>query len=139
MDLAARFWAKVDRRGDDECWPWMGSLNQAGYGQLWGGKDDDRWWLRAHRVAYELLVGPIPEGMTLDHRCRHRWCVNPADLEPVPNAVNVMRGVGVGPTNAAKTHCPRRHPLPAPNGRGERMCLPCKRRRQSEWKRRNAA
>lgn len=140
MAIAPRFWARVDRSGGPHaCWPWTGALHSSGYGVLWGGRDDARRWLRAHRVAYELLVGPIPDGMQLDHLCRNRRCVNPAHLEPVTLVENVMRGVGVGPTNAAKTHCPRRHPLPERGGPRGRICLPCKRRRQQEWKARKAA
>lgn len=140
MAVADRFWPKVDRSGGPgACWIWTGALHTAGYGVLWGGRDDARRWLRAHRVAYELLVGPIPDGMTLDHLCRNRRCVNPDHLEAVSNVENVMRGVGLGPTNAAKTLCPNGHRLPERIGPGERVCLPCKRRRQSEWKRRNVA
>lgn len=83
-----RFWAKVDRRGSDECWPWTGAKLQHGYGHLKVGES----YPPAHRVAYELLVGPIPEGLQIDHLCRVRDCVNPAHLEPVTNAENGRRG-----------------------------------------------
>lgn len=101
-----RLWSKVDRRSTDECWLWTASTaGAAGYGRLWrNGKA-----VRAHRLVYELLVGPIPAGLELDHLCRNRPCVNPAHLEPVSGAENLRRGEGFGGTNARKTHCPRGH------------------------------
>lgn len=100
--LTERFWAKVDRRADDECWPWLGSITGVGYGNLKRGEKNSS----AHRLAYELVVGPIPEGMTLDHLCHtndlacsggvacpHRRCVNPAHLEVVTLTENVLRGL----------------------------------------------
>src|SRR5690625_5273114 len=75
-----RFWSKVDV-GD--CWLWMGTQTkqpgEGGYGQL---RLDGRMQV-AHRVSYELLCGPIPSGMSLDHLCRVRLCVNPDHLEVV--------------------------------------------------------
>lgn len=74
-----RFWAKVLKT--DSCWLWQGRKNDNGYGlMLVDGKN-----VRAHRFAYELLVGPIPEGLDLDHvrarGCTNRHCVNPAHLD----------------------------------------------------------
>lgn len=83
----ARFIEKVDRSG--ECWIWTAAKKPNGYGQFHAG----RTMVRAHRWAYEHLVGPIPADMTLDHLCRVRACVNPAHLEPVTNAENHHRGV----------------------------------------------
>lgn len=82
-----------------------------GYGQFWAnGKNR-----RAHRVAFELLVGPIPEGQTLDHLCRVRACVNPAHLEPVPVRENLLRGVGVCASNVRKDTCKHGHPFTPDN------------------------
>lgn len=82
-DVAA-FWSKVDKSG--ECWIWNGSL-QRGYGQAqFGGKPK-----RAHRVAYELQVGPIPDGLALDHLCHVKSCVRPSHLEPVTLSENTQR------------------------------------------------
>ncbi len=72
----------------DGCWRWTGSVTPQGYG-MFAFSDEGK---RAHRVMYELLVGPIPEGLTLDHLCRVRHCVNPEHLEPVTLAENVRRG-----------------------------------------------
>ena len=76
---------------DDECWLWTASLRD-GYGQLrYEGRIRG-----AHVVIYELLVGPVPTELELDHLCRARRCVNPAHMEPVTHAINLWRGVGVG-------------------------------------------
>lgn len=72
---------------DDGCVEYTGCISATGYG--WLAKDGGR--MLAHRAAYELLVGPIPAGLTLDHLCRNTKCCNPAHLEPVTNAENVRR------------------------------------------------
>jgi hypothetical protein len=85
---------------------------------------------RAHRVAYELLVGPIPDGMHLDHLCRTPACVNPAHLEPVTPRVNSLRGVSFSAVNATKETCPAGHPYSADNTylsptKRNRLCRTC--------------
>lgn len=78
-----------DRLEVGDCWEWTGSLTQAGYGHMSvDGKLD-----YTHRIVWELLVGPIPEGLVIDHLCRNRACCNPDHLEPVEQAVNVRRGI----------------------------------------------
>lgn len=74
------------------CWYWIGNWNSGnGYGKVWWqGKA-----AMAHRVIYELLIGPIPDGLVLDHKCRHRACCNPHHLEPVTVKENTMRGDAV--------------------------------------------
>ena len=90
LTLSERFEAKVERL-ESGCWKWMGALLDTGYGVLHEGGKVGR-ALRAHRVAYELYRGEIPEGLVLDHLCHNRWCVNPEHLEAVTNHVNVLRG-----------------------------------------------
>lgn len=122
----AAFWARVEKT--PACWLWKGSLNQ-GYGQFAFRKKI----VRAHRFAYELLVGPIPDRLTLDHLCRVRACVNPDHLEPVTDRENILRGTGLSARNAARTHCKRGHLFDEANtynnGR-RRRCRACKNEQQ---------
>lgn len=71
-----RFWSKVDRRGGHECWNWTAGTFAQGYGQFWwnGGPQ------KAHRMAFELTNGSIPEGTFILHSCDNRLCCNPAHL-----------------------------------------------------------
>src|SRR5688572_6777121 len=86
---AERFWAKVQRGDQESCWPWLGAKNPDGYGQfVWRGRKSTL----VHRIAYEELRGPIPEGLTLDHLCRNRGCANPWHCETVTHRENVLRG-----------------------------------------------
>lgn len=94
-----RFWSKVDKSGD--CWLWTGALRSGGYGHWWANNAD----LLPHRYAYEVTVGPIPDGMQLDHLCRVRHCCNPAHLEPVSQRENNLRSLSPSAENAVKTHC----------------------------------
>ena len=89
---AERFWPKVNLLGD--CWLWLAYVNHGGYGRFRVGSmtDGTRRTVNAHRWAYEHLVGPIPEGLDLDHLCRVPGCVNPEHLEPVTHRENVARG-----------------------------------------------
>lgn len=126
MTAAERFWAKIDLSGD--CWLWRASLDRDGYGRFALAHSTI---VRAHRYAYELLVGPIPEGLTIDHLCRVRHCVNPAHLEPVTGRENTLRGDTTAALNAAKETCPQGHPFDAANtylpARGGRECRACRR------------
>ena len=104
MILTDRFWAKVVKTETD-CWEWTGALNSRGYGCVGiAGKG-----YLTHRVAYEALVAPIPQGLTIDHLCRNKVCCNPAHLEPVTLAENVRRAA------VLITHCPRGHELAGDN------------------------
>jgi hypothetical protein len=79
---AAYFWSQIDRSGGpDACWPWRGRADSDGYGQVFRFR-------KAHRVAYELAVGPIPDGHGVLHRCDNPPCCNPKDLFTGTQAVN---------------------------------------------------
>jgi HNH endonuclease len=105
-----RFWPKVQKT--DGCWLWLAGRGNTGYGSFWAGAEQTT----AHRFAYELLVGPVPPGLDLDHLCRVRHCVNPAHLEPVTRNENLMRGTStLIAIAAAKTHCPQGHEYTAKN------------------------
>jgi hypothetical protein len=116
-----RFWSKVQRGAPDECWPWVGSL-VGGYGQFAASHRVSR---RAHRVAWELLRGPIPGQMTLDHLCRNKACVNVEHLEVVTAAENHRRWI------STVTHCQRGHELPLSVDGRERRCPICIRNQPS--------
>lgn len=127
-----RFFAKVhkEQRG---CWRWIGARGSrtAEYGVL--TIEGRRRY--AHRAAYEHFVGPIPQGLEIDHLCRNPRCVNPDHMQPVSHLENCRRG-RVGKHNAAKTHCPHGHPYSGSNlklrtsrGSLERVCLACNNRR----------
>lgn len=123
---------RTDRTG--ECWLWTGRLNGSGYAEMkLGGR-----YQMAHRVAYQEIVGPIPEGMQLDHLCRVRHCVNPAHLEPVTSRENTIRGQSPSAINAAKTHCKRGHAFDEANTFintfGSRVCRACRRARSRRSK-----
>jgi hypothetical protein len=126
--LDDRFMSKVVWNGDeDECWSWQSTQTNKGYGEFWldGGN------VGAHRVAYELLVGPIAEGFVIDHLCRNRLCVNPAHLEPVTEEENVRRGDFGSAANARKIECIHGHAFDRENtyisAEGYRYCRTCRR------------
>lgn len=119
----------------DTCWMWNGSVESKGYGRLhFGGKA-----LKAHRVAYELHRGRIPQGLTIDHLCRNRRCVNPWHLEVVTNRENVLRGEGITAQYARATHCVNGHPFDAENTymrpEGHRECRACRREQNRKFRR----
>ena len=115
--LIARFMSKVRVPTDDpqQCWEWVGFIMPTGHGQMREGL--------AHRVGYELLVGPIPEGLTIDHECHnlaysrgecdggrdcpHRRCVNPWHLNPKTMIENARAGAG---DHSTKEFCRNGHP-----------------------------
>ncbi len=126
LTLLERLMSKVEMVTESGCWIWMaGSLR--GYGQISvGGRHGSM--KGAHRIAYELLKGPIPKGLELDHLCRVTFCINPAHLEPVTHQVNAQRGEA-GKYEKVRTHCPQGHPYNQENTqlhRGwHRLCKAC--------------
>ncbi len=101
------FWLKVEK-DQSGCWLWTAAINQFGYGSTGKGPGKPGTML-AHRFAYEYLVGSIPPGMTIDHLCRVRNCVNPQHLEPVPYAENRRREY------ERRTVCKNGHPVTTEN------------------------
>lgn len=126
--MTERFWAFVDRAGDDECWQWTGGGWPSGYGTL---RVDKRTKVTVHRFSYELHVGPIPDDLVIDHLCRNHGCVNPKHLEAVTFRENILRGENRAAQHARKTHCLRGHSFDSPNGyrnkHGHRLCHACDR------------
>jgi hypothetical protein len=115
----------------DGCWEWTGAHHRRGYGTFGVG---GRRTMLAHRFMYELLVGPIPDGLVLDHLCRNTSCVNPEHLEAVTQAENLRRAVRL-----PITHCKHGHEYDeantAYNPAGARRCRECNRiRRRAQYR-----
>jgi hypothetical protein len=123
-----KFLAKVDKNGPlwngTPCWDWKGCKNVKGYGLFSCYK-----LVQSHRFSYEIFSGPIGEGLTIDHLCRRRGCVNPLHLEVVTRKENVLRGIGLTAKNHQKTHCLRGHSFDEKNTyiyKGIRGCVTCR-------------
>ena len=122
-----RFERLVDKT--ETCWTWLGNVSPEGYGRFgFRGRTD-----QAHRVAFELYMGPIAPDLVIDHLCRNRRCVNPAHLDPVSTAENVKRATSLEVLGT----CKRGHPATPENvyirGNGQRMCRPCSLERNRRW------
>jgi hypothetical protein len=121
---------------DDGCWLWIAGTDRNGYGKFYlDGRMQE-----AHRVVYELLIGPIPDGLQLDHvkdrGCTSHACVRPDHLEPVTQRINLLRGDTIVAREAASLRCPQNHEYDYIDPRGNRGCMECRRvaRRKSRQK-----
>ncbi|MFF0736871.1 HNH endonuclease signature motif containing protein [Streptomyces chartreusis] len=131
-----RFWSKVAEQ-ENGCLTWQAQLSVGGYGVFCVRKPKKMY---AHRFAYELLVGPIPDGLELDHLCRNRSCLNVCHLEPVTHAENRGR-------TPPKRHCPNGHEYTQENirtwvkrdGVVSRACRECQHQRARAWRQRKRA
>lgn len=113
--------SKLD--GPDGCWIWTASTDAHGYGRIGVKVEPGKTaLLSAHRLMYETTVGPIPDGLQLDHLCRTRACVNPSHLEPVTHAENMRRG------RLARTACRNGHENPTRDAWGD--CVLCRQARE---------
>jgi hypothetical protein len=125
FEAKVRPYVLVDGAG---CWLWQRYRNADGYGIV---RVPGVGMRRVHRVVYEHLVGPIPDGLQADHLCRVPACCRPDHLEPVTPRVNTMRGATSAAEQAARLHCPRGHELadgnlvPSQLRRGRRVCATC--------------
>jgi HNH endonuclease len=124
---AERVWRYVTVA--EGCWLWTGCLSTAGYAKIGKGSRGEG-WIGAHRVVYEALVGPIPDGLVIDHLCRNRACVNPAHMEVVTQCENTLRGESPMAQQKRRTHCPEGHAYTPDNTvvdkQGKRRCRTCK-------------
>lgn len=123
-EAVASFWAKV--RKSDLCWEWVGALDSCGYGMVRNNLKSRK----AHRVSYEWLVGPVPDGLEIDHLCRNRACVRPDHLEAVTHLENMSRG-DAGKYLAVRERCNAGHPFDKENtyiraDGGGRACRACR-------------
>lgn len=131
--LSHDWWSRVAISEPDDCWLWKFSVGSHGYGQTWDGRT-----VRvAHRVAWTLVNGPIPEGLTIDHLCRVTRCCNPSHMRVVTMQVNSAAN-----SNARKTHCKWGHEFTAANTcrdrRGHRYCRRCRNEYSRLWRLRHA-
>lgn len=130
--LDQRILRLTDRSG--ECWLWSGAVDRFGYGRITVKQKP----AKAHRISYETFVGPIPDGLQIDHLCRVRRCVRPEHLEPVTAKVNMDRAAAATGTIAGKRvggmpigeKCAEGHVVAGENvyqRRGLNYCLACRR------------
>lgn len=121
------------------CWLWTRELDEKGYARF--RYATKQWHGRAHNVSYKMFIGPIPDGLEIDHLCRRRHCVNPVHLEAVTYWTNQLRGVGTLVARTLQTHCKYGHEFTPENTypmpHGGRQCRICRKIQNAEWHRKN--
>lgn len=140
MTLLERIEARIERVPFSTCWYWVGGSNGEGYGQL----SIDGRSRSVHRLLYEASIAKIPDGKELNHLCEIKCCCNPAHLEAVTHAENMLyssrKRTWVHNSAANQTHCKHGHPLSGSNLRmacGKRRCVICNKKWQKEWRERS--
>lgn len=129
------FMARVVPVTESGCWLWIGQSHSGGYGVLGKGKGREY----AHRISYRIFKGMIPKGLTIDHLCRVRCCVNPEHLEAVTSRENTLRGESISALHKRKSHCKYGHELVSDNllmvssRPSARICKICKRERDFKY------
>lgn len=121
--IARRFVAKL--APGDNCWLWTGHIDKQGYARLRGAGGRNAPVLYAHRFSYEFFVAPVPLGLTIDHLCRIRHCVNPAHLEPVTQRENMLRGESPGARAVRRGTCQQGHTYDYVTPSGTHRCRQC--------------
>lgn len=136
-----RFCSKITRDEFTGCWEWAGPPNKKGYVSFSVRLSARNWsHTTAHSAAYVFMVGPLPDGLQVDHRCENTGCVNPEHLALLTNRENTMKSRGpekAGQHNKVKTHCLRGHEYTPENtyvspSRGTRSCVTCN---DAKWRR----
>lgn len=127
----------------DGCWLWTGYIDSDGYGRCAARSDGQ---VLVHRIFYIEWIGPIPQGLEIDHLCRNRACVRPAHLEAITHGENVRRGISGrvnGGRQRSKTACPKGHPYVGSNlyvsPRGDRGCRTCRREQARAYRERRVS
>ena len=126
----SRFWEKVEKT--PRCWFWVAGHN-GHYGHL-RSRVENRDYL-AHRLIYETCIGPIPEGLEIDHECRNTLCVNPSHLRVATRLQNMLNSSHSIATFITRNHCSAGHEYTPGNTymRGNtRSCRTCHARRERE-------
>jgi hypothetical protein len=119
------------KRDDSGCWEWLNSTDR-GYGQAWDSVAQAN--RQAHRLVWIEFMGPIPDGLTIDHLCHNRACVNPAHMEVVPFEENMRRAVAF--KHAGADYCPTGfHPMTPENTTPDGRCRCCRRNYQRDYQR----